>query len=179
MVYCLHLPNFVNASWYKELAWGIEPIRVAERVCSFRWIQNGFRIPFGKSGESFLKKDSLDLKSEESKSRLTDYWATLFQFTRSIIRIQICRKERGKSVFGFTIRNTITFSQPVLQSGCISHNLRLAMFTQKNSFFRQWQEPIQKKNKFIIARTWYLNLWNRPPFATGDQLPNGMKHNSG
>ena len=25
-----------------------------------------------RSGESFLKKDSLDLKSEESKSRLTD-----------------------------------------------------------------------------------------------------------
>ena len=36
MVFCLHIPNFVNASWYKELAWGIEPIRVAERVCSFR-----------------------------------------------------------------------------------------------------------------------------------------------
>ena len=56
--------------------------------------KNGFRIPFGKSGESFLKKDSLDLNSEESKFRLTDYWPTLFQFTRSIIRIQICRKER-------------------------------------------------------------------------------------
>ena len=66
----------------------------------------------------------------------------------------------------------ITFSKPVLQSACISHNLRLATFTQKNSFFRQWQEPIQK-TKFIIARTWYLNLWNRPPFATGDQLQTG------
>ena len=54
------------------------------RVCSFRWIQK--RIldlktdfaflsapnPDFWSDESFLKKDSLDLKSEESKSRLTD-----------------------------------------------------------------------------------------------------------
>ena len=54
-------------------------------VCSFRWIQKrilDLRTDFEFlsanpnpdfwSGESFLKKDSLDLKSEESKSRLTD-----------------------------------------------------------------------------------------------------------
>ena len=55
------------------------------RVCSFRWIQKrilDLRTDFAFlsanpnpdfwSGESFLKKDSLDLKSKESKSRLTD-----------------------------------------------------------------------------------------------------------
>ena len=55
------------------------------RVCSLRWIQKrilDLRTDFAFlsanpnpdfwSGESFLKKDSLDLKSGESKSRLTD-----------------------------------------------------------------------------------------------------------
>ena len=40
--------------------------------------KNGFRVPLANPnpdflfGESFLKKDLLDLKSEESKSRLMD-----------------------------------------------------------------------------------------------------------
>ena len=59
--------------------------RCSYRVCSFRWIQKRIldpRTDFASlsanpnpdfwSGESFLKKDSLDLKSEKSKSRLTD-----------------------------------------------------------------------------------------------------------
>ena len=70
-----------------------------------------------------------------------------------------------------------TFSQPVLLSACISHNLRLAIFTQKNSFFR-FMARTNPKPKLIVPRTWYLNLWNRPPFVTGDQLPNGMKQHA-
>ena len=50
---------------FKEDTWGV--FLSVNPKTDFR-SKNGFRVPFGKSKSGF----SLDLKSEESKSRLTD-----------------------------------------------------------------------------------------------------------
>ena len=147
MVFCWHIPNFVNASWYKELAWGIEPIRVAEREIRRIQIQINGLLSYAVPIHQINNPDS-------------DF-----------------PKGTRKICFWIHHKDTITYSQPVLQSACFSHNLRLTMVTQKNSFFRQLQEPIQKKKqiyyctKLVPKSLKSPSICNRRPTSKRDETP--------